>query len=88
MLRGPLSEAGLNSLRLKALRDQPWRFSTGPRTQEGKAQAALNGRKRMKRDMSVREKRALTADVRSFIAGMASLRLKTMEMMAVGNANH
>src|SRR5437016_5180968 len=40
-----LTPAGREKLRRLALEHRPWRFSTGPRTPEGKAKVAANGRK-------------------------------------------
>ena len=73
-LRGPLRPEGRERLRQAALRNEPWQFSTGPRTEEGKARVAMNGRKHKKGDLSIRERRALTADIRSLIAQTAKVR--------------
>jgi len=62
-----LTETGREKLRAAALKYQPWRHSTGPRTVAGKAQAALNGKKRQKGSMSVREVRAELAEYRDLI---------------------
>src|SRR5262245_20964648 len=56
--RKGLSPEGRERLRQAALRHQPWRFSTGPRTVEGKAMAAANGKKRQVGFLTVRELRA------------------------------
>ena len=53
--RGPLTPAGREQLRRAILRTQPWRYSTGPKTAEGKAQSALNGKVRQTGPYSVRE---------------------------------
>ena len=66
--------AGLERLRETARRNAPWRFSTGPRTAEGKARAALNGRLRQKGRLSVRQVRAEVADVGGIISMMGELR--------------
>ena len=55
--RGPLTAAGRERLRQSAIKNQPWRWSTGPRTPEGKAKVAANGRKHQKGAKSVRELR-------------------------------
>ena len=40
--RGPITAAGRKRLRRSALRNRPWRYSTGPRTPEGKARSREN----------------------------------------------
>jgi len=50
-----LSPEGRERLRQAALRHQPWRFATGPRTDEGKAQAARNGKVRQQGPRSIRQ---------------------------------
>jgi hypothetical protein len=65
-----LSPQGREKLRQSALRHQPWRFSTGPRTPAGKAQAALNGKSRQMGIRSVREIKADLADVHSLLREM------------------
>lgn len=65
--REPLSPASRAKLREAALRNRPWRFACGPRTPAGKAQAALNGKKRQAGERSVREVRADVADVRVLV---------------------
>ena len=55
--RGVLTPAGRELLRLAALRNQPWQYSTGPKTPERKAKSALNGKVRQKGPRSVRELR-------------------------------
>lgn len=61
--RGPLSAESRERLRAAALRNQPWRQSTGPRTPEGKVRAAKNGKARQVGPRSVREIRADLADL-------------------------
>jgi hypothetical protein len=60
-------------LRQLALMGRPWEHSTGPRTVEGKARVAENGRKRQKGDESVRQIRRNIAQVKSMIRAIASL---------------
>ena len=72
--RGPLTAEGREKLRQTALANQPWRYSTGPRTAEGKARSAANGRKRQKGKQSVRELEASVADVGALMEQMARLR--------------
>ena len=54
--------AGLARLRVAALAFCPWKKSTGPRTSEGKARAADNGRYRQEGEVSVRGVRAELAE--------------------------
>jgi hypothetical protein len=61
-------------LRAAALRHRPWQYSTGPRTVAGKAISAANGRRRQTGPLSVRQRRALTADHAKFANVMAELR--------------
>jgi hypothetical protein len=70
-----LTPAGREKLRQSALKHQPWQFSTGPRTPEGKAKVALNGKKRQKETVSVRELRAALCDIHVLRAEMAVSRL-------------
>jgi hypothetical protein len=72
--RKGLTDAGREKLRQTALKHQSWRFSTGPRTPEGKAKVALNGKKRQKGTMSVREIQAELAEANAALAGMAASR--------------
>ena len=61
--RRGLTVAGRERLRQAALANRPWEQSSGPKTVAGKAQAALNGKRRQKGDQSQRELRALVADI-------------------------
>ena len=74
--RGPLTEQGRQRLREAALRDRPWERGTGPRTPEGKARSALNGKARQKGPLSVRELRASLADVKELIGQMRETRAR------------
>jgi hypothetical protein len=62
--RGQLTAGGVARLRLAIQRHQPWRFSTGPKTAAGKAQAARNGRRRQPVSQSLRQARVRLAAVR------------------------
>jgi hypothetical protein len=73
-LRGPLTPEGRQRLRQAALRDKPWRYSTGPRTEAGKAKVAANGRYAQKGERSVRQIRAGVADVWQMIREMGACR--------------
>lgn len=47
-LRKSVSDETRELLRQAALRNKPWRFSTGPRTQRGKLVASANSKARTK----------------------------------------
>src|SRR5262245_61577845 len=70
--RGPLTEAGRQRLREHALRHRPWLCSTGPRSAEGRAQSALNGKRRQQGLLSVREARRELAAVRALIRAVGA----------------
>jgi len=72
--RRGLTAAGAEKLRQAALLNQPWSRSTGPRTEEGKARAARNGKLRQKGKHSVRELRAELAGVQSLIDAVSRCR--------------
>jgi hypothetical protein len=65
-----LTTEGRDRLRQAALKNKPWRFSTGPRTPEGKAQVVLNGKKRQLGPLSVCEIRAELAGLRDLVQEM------------------
>jgi hypothetical protein len=65
--RGPWTEAARERVRAAALRDRPWLHATGPRTPEGKAQAARNGKRRQTGPRSTREVRADLRAVRELL---------------------
>ena len=73
-LKGPLTEAGRQRLRDAARRNQPWQFSTGPRSLAGKAKAAMNGHRHRANPQSERQLRAGLAVAMSFLVEMAQLR--------------
>jgi hypothetical protein len=73
-LRKGLTPQGRERLRLAALQHQPWRFSTGPRGDEGKARAAQNGRWRQQGPVSLRQVRAGLAELRGLLEEMRSCR--------------
>jgi hypothetical protein len=55
------TEDGLQRLRAAIFRAKPWRFTKGPRTPEGKAKVALNGKKCQLGPISVAEAKAEVA---------------------------
>ena len=73
-LRGKLTPAGRKTLRESAIRHQPWKFSTGPKTAAGKARSAANGKTRQSGARSIRETRAELAEIRSLIEEMRQAR--------------
>jgi hypothetical protein len=72
--RKGLSPEGRERIRAATLAHQPWRFSTGPRTPEGKARSAANGKLCQKGPVSIRELRAELAEVRLLIGQMQAMR--------------
>jgi hypothetical protein len=74
-----LTPEGRERLRQAALKNQPWRKTTGPRTPEGKARSAANGKARQKNTMSVRELRAALSEIHGLTMAMASLRQELRE---------
>jgi hypothetical protein len=73
MKRKGLTEEGRQRLRQSALRHRPWEHASGPRTAQGKSQAAKNGKKRQCGPLSVREVRG----------GLEALRQLLQEARAV-----
>jgi hypothetical protein len=72
--RGPLTPGGREALRRAALDNRPWEHSTGPRTPAGRAQSALNGKKRQLGPLSVREVRAELRGVRELVGLLRAAR--------------
>jgi hypothetical protein len=68
--RKGLTPGGREKLRQAALKTKPWRFTRGPKTPEGKAKSALNGKKRQLGPRSVREIRADLAGLRDLLREM------------------
>jgi hypothetical protein len=69
-----LTPAGRERLRQTALQHRPWQFATGPRSVEGKASSAANGKRRQKGPKSVREIRAELADIGDLVRQLRELR--------------
>jgi hypothetical protein len=65
--RGPLSDEARERVRAKIQQTKPWLWATGPRTPEGKTRVADNGRRAQKGEISVPQRRALLAEVRSLL---------------------
>lgn len=72
--RKGLTTDGRQRLRRAAKANQPWRFSTGPRTDEGKVTAAANGKKRQLGLQSLRELKADLRKFRAVLKDMAEVR--------------
>ena len=72
--RKGITPAGREKLRQTAQKNKPWRFSTGPRTPEGKAKVAESCRSRRKGEKSVRELRAELGETTALLAAMAASR--------------
>src|SRR5262245_41193033 len=72
--RRGLTPVGREKLRRAAQRHQPWRYATGPRTAEGKATAARNGKARQKGPQSVRDLRAALAPLRDLLRALQESR--------------
>ena len=72
--RKGLTPQGRERLRQSALKHQPWRFSTGPRTPAGKAQMRANAKRRQKGLRSVREIKRDLADVHALLREMREVR--------------
>jgi hypothetical protein len=73
--RKGLTAAGREKFRQNALKHQPWRFSTGPRTPEGKRRSSQNGRYRQKSAMSRREVQLELGEMGQLLVGLAESRL-------------
>ena len=76
--QGPLTELTREKLRLAALRTQPWRWSTGPTTDAGKARAAANGFANRPDARSKRQRLAGLADLRMLVGESLRLRQEVM----------
>lgn len=66
--RGPLTGEGRERLRVAALISKPWLCATGPRTVEGKAASAANGRYAQVAGPSIRESRREVAELLAVVA--------------------
>jgi hypothetical protein len=72
--RQGLTAEGREKLRQNALVSQPWRHATGPRTPEGKARAAQNGKVRQTGAVSTRELARELVELQRLMRDMASTR--------------
>ncbi len=73
-LRVGLTPGGRERLREAARAGRPWEHATGPRTAEGKARSAANGRAGQSGEASARGLRAELAGVRALLARMREAR--------------
>jgi hypothetical protein len=80
--RRGLTLEGRERLRQAALTGRPWLFATGPRTPEGKARAAANGKIRQKGERSVREVRNFLAEVTGLRGDMVKVRDLVADLLA------
>lgn len=72
--RKSLTPEGRERLRRAAQSNRPWQYATGPRTPEGKAMAAANGRMRQLGLVSLRELKADLRQLRIMVKEMANAR--------------
>ena len=72
--RKGLTAAGREKFRQNALKHQPWRFSTGPRTAKGKRRSSQNGRYRQKSAMSRREVHREREDLSKCLIDLVEMR--------------
>ena len=77
--RKGLTPAGREKLRQTALKHQPWRFSTGPRTPEGKAKVALNGKKQQRDELSIREISREVGEAGNMVDCLAAARQQALD---------
>lgn len=68
--------------RAAALKNQPWKHSTGPKTAEGKAQAARNGKTRQLGNYSYRELFAIAKALRQEVRAAAACRKDAAKSLA------
>jgi hypothetical protein len=64
------------------LASRPWEHSTGPRTPEGKAKVAANGKRAQEGKLSGRAVHRQLADLKVLVAGMAAARQQVAELLA------
>jgi hypothetical protein len=86
-LRKPLTAQTRQALRTAALLNRPWTHSTGPRSAAGRAQSAINGKRRQKGEYSVREMRRQMTDVTNQANLLRQLRNAALQIRLAGNAS-
>src|SRR5689334_14627759 len=72
--RQGLTAEGCAKLRQSALATRPWQNATGPRTPEGKARAAQNGKGRQTAEVSTRAVARELAELHQLMREMAATR--------------
>jgi hypothetical protein len=82
--RRGLTPQGRERLRQCALAGRPWEHATGPRTPQGKARSARNGKARQRGGHSVREVRALLGGLGGLLHDMAAGRRLVRELLGRG----
>lgn len=82
--RKGLTPEGRERLRQAALANRPWEHATGPRTAEGKARSARNGKARQKELRSTREVRAEVAELRQLLQEMRQVRGSAIDAILDG----
>jgi len=82
--RKGITPEGREKLRATALHNQPWKFSTGPRTAAGKARVALNGKQRQIGPRSVRELRGDLAGLRRMADSLREHRQSLLSQLMGG----
>jgi hypothetical protein len=78
---------GLQKVRASTLKHRPWQYSTGPKTPEGRRQSALNGKRRQKGPISVREARRQVAALAEAFNGAQEARQMVYEALSGRNMN-
>ncbi len=79
--RRGLTFEGRERLRQAARANRPWEHTTGPRTPQGKARSARNGKVRQKGPQSVREIRRSLADLTALLNDMVEGRNLVAELL-------
>jgi hypothetical protein len=67
--------------RAAALKNRPWMKSSGPKTAEGKAQSALNGKARQKGEFSYRELLGIAQTVRAELRASIAFRKEAAKQL-------
>jgi hypothetical protein len=78
-----LTAEGREKLRQSALAARPWQYATGPRTPEGKARAAQNGKARQAGEMSTRAIARELAELHRLMRDMTA----TRRLLCEGRSN-
>jgi hypothetical protein len=81
--RKGLTDAGRERLRQSALKHQPWKHSTGPRTAEGKAKVAEARRRCRRGSLSCRDRQQQLSWVEQLIDQMVASRRLAIAIAAL-----